>query len=140
MSIQELKILPQYFAEIMAGNKTFEVRSVKDRSFYVGETIWLKEFFPGVGYSGRGLAVRITYILDDIIYNGDPAVVMSIVVIMTKGVAPYCLEGFDIPKAHGEQLDKFGDLLGLKREHGLPDDVYRLNLVRLLRGVRPDGN
>lgn len=140
MSIQELKILPQYFAEIMAGNKTFEVRSVKDRSFNVGETIWLKEFFPGAGYSGRGLAVRVTYILDDIIYNGDPAVVMSIVVIMTKGVAPYCLEGFDIPKAHGEQLDRFGDLLGLKRDGNECDGEYRLKLVRILRGVSTDGN
>lgn len=40
--IHELKILPEYFNEIMYGRKKFEVR-FNDRNFKVGDTLLLKE-------------------------------------------------------------------------------------------------
>jgi hypothetical protein len=37
--------------------------------------------------------------------------------------------------AYGEQLDKYGELLGLKRDHNEPDAEYRIKLGSKLRGV-----
>lgn len=61
MKIHELKILPQYFEEVSSGSKTFELRK-DDRGFEVGSVILLWEF-DGKVYTGRLIAVKITYIL-----------------------------------------------------------------------------
>lgn len=82
--IHELKILPQYFEAVLSGDKTFEVRSVADRTFSCGDNLRLREFDPEMhnrsasGYSGREITVQVTYVLDGIEYKGEPAVVMSI--------------------------------------------------------------
>jgi hypothetical protein len=73
-----LKIYPQYFEEVLTGNKTFEIRR-NDRNFLVGDTVVLQEFNRGVGeYTGREIEVIITYISD---YEQKPEyVVFSFVV------------------------------------------------------------
>ena len=49
----ELKIWPQYFALVVNGSKTWELRK-NDRPFAVGDTLLLKEFDPATGsFSGR---------------------------------------------------------------------------------------
>lgn len=58
----ELKCWTEYFAGIMSGNKTFEIRK-NDRSFQPGDTLLLKEYAPSLGYSGRKLRAEVTYIL-----------------------------------------------------------------------------
>jgi len=58
----DLKIYPEYFEEVIKGNKTFECR-FNDRNFQVGDTVILNEWDNG--YSGREAKVIITYILDD---------------------------------------------------------------------------
>ena len=40
--IHDLKILPEYFVEVVRGNKTFEVRK-DDRPFNVGDELILYE-------------------------------------------------------------------------------------------------
>lgn len=59
--IHDLKILPEYFVEVVRGNKTFEVRK-DDRPFNVGDELILYEVNCG-RYTGRNIKVIITYIL-----------------------------------------------------------------------------
>jgi len=56
----ELKIKPEYFLEVMNGNKTFELRK-NDRDYMVGDTIILKEFDED--YTGAQVERRISYLL-----------------------------------------------------------------------------
>lgn len=73
----ELKILPQYFEAVLSGEKTFEVR-YNDRDFQVGHFLWLREFDPTDGYTGRFIVVRVSYILDDPAYCKDGFVIMGL--------------------------------------------------------------
>lgn len=58
----ELKILPEYFNEIMSLNKQFELRK-DDRDYKVGDFIILKEYVDGA-YTGRESGCfKISYIL-----------------------------------------------------------------------------
>jgi hypothetical protein len=58
-----LKCWPQFFAAIVSGRKTHDLRRADDRDFRVGDTLLLEEFDPKVGqYTGRKTKVRITYI------------------------------------------------------------------------------
>lgn len=77
----ELKIYPQFWRELVAGRKPFEVRR-DDRNFKVGDTVSLKEYDPKVGFTGAGPYIReITFILR----NED----------FPNGVPPgYCVLGF----------------------------------------------
>lgn len=69
----ELKILPQYFKEVVNGNKTFEIRK-NDRGFKVGDTLLLKEYYsecrefkhlePSKGYTGDEITKEVSYILE----------------------------------------------------------------------------
>ena len=61
--IHELKILPEYFRDILRENKTFEVRK-NDRNFQVGDKLILKEWENGE-YTGNTLEKNVTYVLDD---------------------------------------------------------------------------
>ena len=56
----ELKIKPEYFLEVMNGNKTFELRK-NDRDYMVGDTIILKEFDED--YTGAQVERKISYLL-----------------------------------------------------------------------------
>lgn len=60
----ELKILPEYFEAVRRGIKTFELRK-KDRPYRIGDELWLREWEPGRGYTGRDIARDIVYILKD---------------------------------------------------------------------------
>lgn len=59
--LHELKIYPQYFKEILNGNKKFEIRK-NDRYFKVGDKVLLREW-DNIKYSGRTIYAEITYIL-----------------------------------------------------------------------------
>jgi hypothetical protein len=71
--VHELKTWPEYFQEVKAGKKTFEVRK-NDRKFQVGDTLVLKEWKPKVyssvspnelegAYTGDEVRVTVTYLL-----------------------------------------------------------------------------
>lgn len=47
----DLKCHPHFFAAIVAGKKTFEIRR-NDRDYRVGDTMTLKEFDPSYGNTG----------------------------------------------------------------------------------------
>lgn len=99
MTVHELKILPEYFEAVITGEKSFEVRNILDRTFEKGDELVLKEFDPerdeSQQYSGRELTVRVTYVLNGIVYKGTPAVVMSIVILndQNKKIKDYLGDG-----------------------------------------------
>ncbi len=59
---KKLKTLPQYFEEVVKGNKKAELR-LNDRDFKVGDIYELEEY-DGKTYTGRSVTVRITHILE----------------------------------------------------------------------------
>lgn len=58
----ELKIWSQYFDDVDSGKKPFEVRKL-DRPFGRGDTLYLREWSPIKGYSGRETRKIITYVM-----------------------------------------------------------------------------
>lgn len=59
----DLKIIPQYFEDVMTGKKKFEIRK-NDRDYKVGDIFILREWEPDKGYTGRSFMQCIVYILD----------------------------------------------------------------------------
>lgn len=57
-----LKTWPEYYDAIVSGKKTFEARK-NDRSFQVGDTLVLQEFYMSTGYTGRETSVEVTYMM-----------------------------------------------------------------------------
>ena len=57
----ELKILPEYFEQVIAGNKPFEIRR-NDRDFRIKDKLLLKEW--NGEYTGRETMWTISYITD----------------------------------------------------------------------------
>jgi hypothetical protein len=49
----DLKTWPEYYKDVAAGVKTFELRR-SDRNYQVGDTLLLREFAPCKTCSGRG--------------------------------------------------------------------------------------
>ncbi len=73
----ELKILPQWFEDVVKGKKNFEIRK-NDRDFKVGDKLLLKEYTYG-RFTGREVTKRVMYV-----YHGDG----------TYGLSPdYCILG-----------------------------------------------
>jgi ParB family chromosome partitioning protein len=80
--IHELKILPEYFAEVASGSKTFELRR-NDRQFRVGDVLRLCEYEPECGrYTGNRVDAVVTSLLPGGRFDlPDHLCVMSIRVI-----------------------------------------------------------
>jgi uncharacterized protein YqfB (UPF0267 family) len=59
----ELKTWPEFYADLAAGDKTFELRN-DDRHFQVGDTLRLREFDPKTEtYSGRETIRTVKHLL-----------------------------------------------------------------------------
>lgn len=71
-----LKIMPMFYEAVKSGEKTFEVR-YNDRDYKKGDELCLMEWADG-RYTGRGLVVEVSYILDDERYCKEGYVVMGI--------------------------------------------------------------
>jgi len=79
MTTHELKTWPEYFEEVMRGNKTFEVRR-NDRDFKIGDLLLLKEWVAeNQEFTGRYKFCVVNYILPGGKFGiGKDYVVMSI--------------------------------------------------------------
>ena len=96
--IHAVKVLPEFYAALNNGTKTFEVRE-KDRLYEVGDFLAVNEYEPisdpyelptplpearfcradGKGhYSGECLLFRITYILDNVKYCAPNTVILGL--------------------------------------------------------------
>lgn len=63
MSEHELKCWPEYFQQVRAGNKHFELR-LDDRGFQVSDTLILREYLtPANEYTGEVERVLVTSVL-----------------------------------------------------------------------------
>ena len=60
----EKKILPEYFKEVKACRKTFELRKDED-DVQVGDTLILREW-DGENYTGRRAVRDVSYVLRDV--------------------------------------------------------------------------
>ena len=60
----ELKSWPWYFERLMLGHKTFELRREDNRKFSVGDILWIREWDPAGGYTGRSVKRRVLSVLD----------------------------------------------------------------------------
>ena len=60
--IHELKIKPEYFAAVVSGDKTFEIRNNADRNFQVGDTLLLWEWDGG--FTSQTVERTVSYITD----------------------------------------------------------------------------
>ena len=62
MAHHDLKIWPEFFVPIVAGEKTFEVRR-DDRQYREGDTLMLREWnLVAERYTGRTTTVTVTYV------------------------------------------------------------------------------
>ena len=62
MKTVEKKIWPEYFEEVLAGDKTFEVR-LNDFEIEKGDTLLLREWNPKTkSYTGRELKKKVGYV------------------------------------------------------------------------------
>lgn len=76
--IHELKILPQFFSDVIAGKKTFEIRKF-DRPFHKGDLLALNEYDADRKcYTGNSCLVYIDYLLNDKEYCKQGYIVMGI--------------------------------------------------------------
>ncbi len=76
MNVHNLKIRPNYFKDVIAEIKKFEIR-FNDRGFEVGDLIVLEEF-DNKEYTGRYVNAEITYICDNPEYTKKDYVVLGI--------------------------------------------------------------
>ena len=60
----KLKIHKEHYEDVLRNNKRFEVRSTKDRTFYVDQHITLCEV-DNASFTGRELEIIVTYVLDN---------------------------------------------------------------------------
>lgn len=81
--IHQLKIKPNYFKDVVAEIKRFEVR-YNDRNYKAGDILVLEEF-DKKGYTGRYVNVEITYICDDPQFTKQDYVVLGIRLRLDRG-------------------------------------------------------
>ena len=62
--IHTLKILPEYFNEVIHDSKKFEIRKDED-DLQIGDVVILKEW-DGEKYTGRATGQNIVYVLRDV--------------------------------------------------------------------------
>lgn len=59
-----LKILPEFFAAMDEGRKTFEVRRGNDRIYKVGDIVNLREYLADKDeFTGHEMLVEVTYVM-----------------------------------------------------------------------------
>lgn len=83
INTHNLKIKPQYFHDIVAGKKTFEVR-YNDHNYRVGDILVLEECDER-GHTGKFIVVETIYILDDKEYLKDGFVALGIKIRLDMG-------------------------------------------------------
>ena len=74
--IHDVKVLPQYFEDILSGIKAFEIR-YNDRDYKVGDLLCLREYRDGA-YTDRETVREICYMIDDPRYCKEGYVVLGL--------------------------------------------------------------
>jgi hypothetical protein len=123
MTMHELKCWPEYFAAVLSGEKTFDVRK-NDRGFVVGDVLHLREWSVDAGYTGRETIRRVSYVLsggtcgvmDGYVVLGlhcrqhpepERTATMSETTATAKNICSYCQKPLD----HGLRLRQMASLV-----------------------------
>ena len=61
MTVHELKIKPEYYRDVVSGDKTFEIRK-NDRNYQVGDLLVLSEFRNG-DLTGSCVRCIVSYLI-----------------------------------------------------------------------------
>lgn len=82
MAQHTLKILPEFFAPILSGEKAFEIRK-NDRNYQKDDVLILCEYDDvDEVYTGRAICVKVTYLLNGGRFGlNEDHVIMSILKI-----------------------------------------------------------
>jgi len=71
--IWRLKTLPRFFNAVLEGEKTFEVRREDDKTFSVGDILYLREYLDDEDvFTGRGITVEVRYIMRESKFGVTP--------------------------------------------------------------------
>ena len=93
--IHQLKCKPNFFEDIIAGRKAFEVRN-NDRNFHIGDYLALNELTERGMETGRSALFRVCYMLKDSDYCKEGYAVLGIeacrVEVIGIGCEPTILE------------------------------------------------
>ena len=82
---QDLKIWPEYYEAVRLERKTFEIRSIEDRDFFVGDHLNLKEWNPETKeLTGRSLTVKVSYVFE----GGSFGIPENVAVLGIKLLSP----------------------------------------------------
>jgi hypothetical protein len=77
----ELKTWPEFFEPVFTGRKAFELRK-NDRDFREGDELWLREWQPMQGYTGRECWRLVTYLKRAEDFHWEAGVLASGYVLM----------------------------------------------------------
>lgn len=102
MAHHDLKCHPHFFAAIVEGKKTFEIRR-NDRAYRVGDTMTLKEYDPSLGHTGKETGpFDVVYLMTA---EDFPAILPGFVIMGLGGLPETItvrLEAEDVAKTVGE--------------------------------------
>lgn len=89
-TVHVLKTWPPYFADILAGLKTFEVRTDDRGGYKVGDTLHLVEWDPDAPHypTGRDLDVTVTYVLSLRAFGYPELVAMGVSLVPDNKATP----------------------------------------------------
>ncbi|PLR99929.1 RNA-binding protein [Bacillus sp. T33-2] len=76
--MHQLKTVEPYFAAVVRGDKTFEVRKF-DRDYQIGDFLDLVHYNPETNQLGKRVTRRITYMLTDQPYVPEGYVILGMV-------------------------------------------------------------
>lgn len=87
-TVHQLKIWPNFFAEIVSGRKKFDIRDGRDRCFQAGDVIQFREFDPKKHEFNLGAPVhmRISAVYSDL--PGLQPGYVALGIIPVNGVQP----------------------------------------------------
>ena len=116
-----LKLAPGYFAEVMSGNKTFEIRN-NDRDFHEGDRLVLREYdIYNDSYTGRALAARIGYMCD---YEQRPGfVVLALLDVKQASSEEQMADALRVKSALVDCL------MHLRKHKMIREDGYKIVLI-----------
>lgn len=98
----ELKIKPEYFAAVINGEKTFEIRNNADRNFQVSDILVLKSFDGE--FNGNFVERTISYITD---FEQKPGyVVLGLASKREQELARLLADSIDVNKALGFLIER----------------------------------
>lgn len=112
MKAHILKCHPHFFAAIVEGRKTFEIRR-NDRNYCVGDTFTLREYDPSFGLTGKEAGpFEIAYLMTA---EDFPAILPGFVIMGLGGLPKTVVQAEDFGRAVGDVIAQLPAIARLKQ-------------------------